>query len=116
MVREYEQEASTTLWLCLDLRAPDNEQAELLVEVTAALAARAARAQERFGLATNDGVLAPGAGEGHLEAALDRLARERFRMQAPALTLPTLPAGCVMLTATGAQDSRFADHFTAADA
>jgi uncharacterized protein (DUF58 family) len=116
LVREYERDANTTLWLCLDLRAPENEQAELVVEIAASLAARAAGGKERFALATNDDVVGPGTGAGQLEAVLDTLARARFRLNAPPLTLPTAPVHCVLLTPIGAADGRYADHFTAADA
>ena len=114
VVREYERDASDTLWLCLDLRAPADEAAEILIEIGASLAARASARGERFGLATNDVVIDPGSGPGQLEAVLDAFARARFRQDAPVLAAPTGPAQCVLIAA-GRPDRDYGDHFTAAD-
>ena len=114
VVREYERDATDTLWLCLDLRAPPGEEAENAIEIAAALAARAEEVNERFGLATNDAVIDPGQGPGQLEAILDALARAQFREDAPALVPPVAAAECVLVRATGAADPRFSDTFTGA--
>jgi uncharacterized protein (DUF58 family) len=116
VVREYERDATDTLWLCLDLQSVPGAACEVAVEITATLAARAGRMNERFGLATNDTVIDPGSGPGQLEAVLDALARARFRSDAPALQTPTDPAHCVLISSRAAGSGDYADHFTPADA
>ncbi|MGH7468393.1 MAG: DUF58 domain-containing protein [Longimicrobiales bacterium] len=115
LVREYELDSSQTFWLCLDLRAPEGDQAELLVEIAAALAARAVHANQRFGLATNESRVDPGTGPGQLEMVLDLLARVRFRVDAPLFRAPADPSQCVLVTVAGAP-ADYADVFTTADA
>jgi uncharacterized protein (DUF58 family) len=115
VVREYERDSTDTLWICLDLRAPDGDAAEVAVEIAASLAAQAAAENERFGLATNDAVVDPGTGPGQMEAVLDTLARVRFRSAAPALTPPTDPGQCVLVTVGPQGDPHYADHFSAVD-
>ena len=112
VVREYERDAADTLWLCLELRADADDTAEAAVDIVAALAARAAARNERFGLATNDVVVEPGHGPGQLEAVLDTLARAHFRLNAPALIAPVDPLQCVLVTPTGAS-AEFGDVYEA---
>jgi uncharacterized protein (DUF58 family) len=98
IVREYERDRNRALWICLELRAPDGDDAEAAVETAAALAAAAGRRGESFGLATADARVSPGSGAGHLERVLDALARARFREDA-ARTAPPAPRGeCVWVT------------------
>jgi uncharacterized protein (DUF58 family) len=78
VVREYEQEAGETLWICLDLRHPPGEAAEDAVEVAASMAARAEGRGWRYGLATVTGRVSPGQGPGHVQQILESLARVRF--------------------------------------
>ncbi|MGQ0562324.1 MAG: DUF58 domain-containing protein [Gemmatimonadota bacterium] len=85
VVREYEREAAETLWLALELRAPEDDAAEVAVETAAALAARSLARGERAALVTNDVIVDPGSGAGQLERILDALARARFRTDAPDL-------------------------------
>ncbi|MBI4545148.1 MAG: DUF58 domain-containing protein [Gemmatimonadetes bacterium] len=114
IVREYERDQAHTLWLCLDLRAPQGERAEAAVEIAAALAARAARRGERFGLATADGVIDVGTGLPQLERVLDALARARFRTDARALNPPAGLETCVLVTARAVPAAGFGDVFSAA--
>jgi uncharacterized protein (DUF58 family) len=116
VVREYEREAGQSFWLCLDVRAPENAAAELAVEITAALAARAARSGVRFGLATCAGCVAPASGPAQLENVLDALARTRFRVDAPEMHPPAEAANCVLVTARRLAPGGFADVFTPEDA
>jgi uncharacterized protein (DUF58 family) len=116
VVREYERDSADTLWLCLDLRSVPGDEAELACEITATLAARAARLGERFGLATNEIVIDAGTGAGQLEAVFDALARVAFRPSGPTFNPPTDPAHCVLITAGPGNAAAYADHFTAADA
>lgn len=99
ILREYERDRARALWLCLDLRAAeDDEGTEILVEATAALAAAAARRGDAFGLAAGDARLPPANGSGQLERVLDALARIRFRPGAPPTPLPAAPGECVWVT------------------
>jgi uncharacterized protein (DUF58 family) len=112
VVREYERDATDTLWICLDLRAENSDAAEAAVEIAAALAARAAQENERFGLALNHAVIDPGTGPGQMEAVLNTLARVEFSLYAPVLTPPTDPGQCVLVTAGAIGDPLYADHFS----
>ena len=110
VVREYERDSADTLWLCLDLRAAADDRAEIAIDTVAALAARAQRRNERFGLATNDSVVEPGHGPAQLEAVLDTLARAQFRLNAPLLSAPVDPQQCVLIT-TRAGAAGFGDVY-----
>lgn len=112
VVREYEQDDSHTLWICLDLRAPPGDTAEAAVETTAALAARATRRGRPFGLATTFRTLRPGTGPGQLERVLDLLARVDFSPEGPGPAPPTDPVQCVLVTTTGRGADRFGDVVT----
>lgn len=101
VVRVYERERTRALWLCLELRTAPGDDAEVAAEITAALAARAMRSGEVFGLATADGRVDPGSGPAQLERVLDVLAGVRFRVEAPRLSPPAHPAECVLVSASG---------------
>jgi uncharacterized protein (DUF58 family) len=88
VVREYERDAAETTWLALELRAPEDDAAEALVETVASLAARTVARGERVALVTNDVIVDPGSGQGQLERILEALARARFRADAPELKAP----------------------------
>lgn len=113
VVREYERDRSRALWLCLDLRSVDDELGEAAVEIAAALASRASRRGETFGLATQDARVRPGGGAAQLERVLDALARADLRADAPRLDPPVPPAECVLVTA-GAPGPGWGDVFSAA--
>lgn len=100
VVREYDRDVSDSLWVCLDLRAEPDERAEEAVEIAAALCARASVLGRRFGLTAGDETLAADSGAGHLERALDLLARVDFSPTAPALNAPAGPAGSVLVSTT----------------
>ncbi|MGQ0814363.1 MAG: DUF58 domain-containing protein [Gemmatimonadota bacterium] len=109
VVREYERDATETLWLALELRASEDEAAEIAVESVAALAARCIARGERVALVTNDVVVDPGSGQAQLERILEALARARFRTDAPRLQPPVPQSECVAVTTTHA--SGFGDVF-----
>jgi uncharacterized protein (DUF58 family) len=115
VVREYERDATDTLWICLDLRAEPSDAAEVAVEIAATLAARAALENERFGLALNLSVIDPGTGPGQIETVLNTLARVEFDPNAPQLAPPTDPGQCVLITAGAHGDPLYADHFSGLD-
>jgi uncharacterized protein (DUF58 family) len=116
VVREYERDRSSALWICLDLRAPDGDEAEAALEVAASLAAAAERRGDPFALATGDARVPPGSGPAQLERVLDALARARFRADAPRLDPPVPPRECVLVTAAAAADGRWGDVFTPREA
>ncbi|MGE0159632.1 MAG: DUF58 domain-containing protein [Gemmatimonadales bacterium] len=97
VVREYDADGAETRWICLDTRDDPGEAAEVAVEVAAALLAGAAAAQRPFALAAGTMVLEPGHGPGHLERALDILARVDFSSADAAPALPVPPSACVLV-------------------
>lgn len=102
VVREYERDASESLWICLDPAGePGSPETEDLIEVAASLAARAEAEGKRFGLVAGLRQVAPGSGPGQLEAVLDQLARVEFAPDAPAPAIPDDPARCVLVGLTG---------------
>jgi uncharacterized protein (DUF58 family) len=113
VVREYERDASETLWIALELRSYDSEVAEAAIDTVAALAARAAGRGERVALVTNDVVVDPGTGTGQLERILEALARARFRIDAPPLHPPVPPLECVLVTTTLTDGYSDVFHLTA---
>lgn len=102
VVREYEQGASETRWICLDTRGTEGDAAERAVEIAASLAARCVAEHRPFGLATPGGVVPPGDDLGTLEQALDLLARVEFTPDSPAPSPPVSRASCVLVTLVGA--------------
>jgi uncharacterized protein (DUF58 family) len=128
VIREYAREQAQTLWICVDLAAPaassrsavgdrvELSPGEVVIEIAAALAARAAEAGRPFALATLDNRLDPGTGEAQLERVLDALARARLRPDAPPLAPPAAAEACVLVTArAGATAAAWGDTFTPAD-
>ena len=112
VVREYERDASETLWICLDLAGePNSDDAEGLVEISASLAARAEAEGKRFGLVAGRRVVLPGAGSGQLEAVLDQLARIDFRRDASPPSPPVDPSRCVLVALTGRVAGAYGDAF-----
>lgn len=97
VVREYERDASETLWIALDLATDDVDAGEVAIEMAAALAARTVARGERLALVTNDVVVDPGAGAGQLENVLEALARAHLRADAPMLQPPVAYIECVLV-------------------
>jgi uncharacterized protein (DUF58 family) len=97
VIREYDADGSETRWICLDTRADAEEAAEVAVEVAAALLARAASEQRPFALVAGGAVLEPGHGAGHLERALDILARVDFEPDDPEPAPSVSPSSCVLV-------------------
>lgn len=97
VIREYDRDASDTLWICLDVAAEPGEAAEEAIEIAAALAARAAAAGRRHGLVAGDRVVEPGLGRGHLERVLELLARLDVAVDAGPPSPPVDPSACVLV-------------------
>jgi uncharacterized protein (DUF58 family) len=115
VVREYERDASETIWICLDLGGETGtDEAEGLVEVAASLAARAELEGKRFALVAGSRVVTPGAGPGQLEAALDALARVDFDEDAPPPAPPVHASRCVLVSLTGRSAGDYGDAYVGA--
>ena len=107
MVREYDQDATETIWICLDTRDEPGDKAEGALETAASLLARAFQEGRRFALATPTGYVDAGTGSGQLERVLDVLARVDFQRSGPRLAPPTDPASCVLVSISGAGRSSY---------
>ena len=79
------------------------DEAEVAIEVAAALAAQAYRIGRQFGITTCTSDLASGGGSGQLELVLDLLARVDFDPSAPHLAPPIDAMGCVLVSLSGAR-------------
>jgi uncharacterized protein (DUF58 family) len=97
VTREYERDGAETRWVCLDTRAEPSEPAEVAVEVAAALIADAMAEHRPFALVAGGSLLEPGDGTGHLERALDILARIDFAPTDPPPNPPITTALCVLV-------------------
>ncbi|MGW8266697.1 MAG: DUF58 domain-containing protein, partial [Longimicrobiales bacterium] len=98
VVREYEENAAETLWICLDTRGEPGEEAEAAVEVAASLAARAFKEGKRFGLATDGILIEVGQGPGQMECVLNALAGVDFDPAKALPVPPDAPRRCVLVT------------------
>ena len=79
------------------------EAAEVAVETTASLAARAFEQHHAFALVVEDTVLEPQEGIGQLESVLDALARVEFAPDRPAPNPPVSPEMCILVTVDRAE-------------
>ena len=113
VVREYERDRSSALWICVELRAAPSDEAEAALEVAASLAAGAERRGDPFALATADARIQPGTGPAQLERVLDALARAEVRADAPRIEPPVPARECVLVTPGAAERGRWGDVFTA---
>lgn len=95
VLREYERDGSETRWICLELRAEPGEAAEIAVDTAASMAAATMAEGRSFGVAAGDALLPPGEGAGHLERALDLLARVDFDPRGPATPPPAPTEACI---------------------
>ncbi len=102
VLREYEHDGARTRWICLDLRCQPGAEAEVAVELVAAVAARAAAEGVPFALVAGDVLVDPGEGPGQLERVLDVLARVDFHPEAPASEPPVELDACVLVQAGSA--------------
>ena len=107
VVREYDQDAAETIWICLDTRDEPGDPAEGAVETAASLAGRAFQEGRRFALATPTRHVETGTGSGQLERVLDVLARVDFQQSGPRLAPPTDPAQCVLVSISGTGRSSY---------
>jgi uncharacterized protein (DUF58 family) len=112
VVREYEQSDSETLWLCLDTRGEPGPQAEIAIEITASLAARAFREGRRFGLVTPTRTVEAGLGPGQLERILGTLARVDFSPGSSPPRPPVSPERCVLVTHRAGDGGTFGDLYS----
>ena len=110
VVREYDQDAAETVWICLDTRAEAGDRAEAAVETAASLAGRALHEDRSFGLATGGAYVEPGTGSGQLERVLDALARVDFTAAGPRLDPPTDCQRCILVSLSGAGRSSYGAH------
>lgn len=117
VVREYEQERTDALWICLVTRRaqqPDPAREEAAVEIAASLARAAIQRGGSVGLATADELVEEGSGPGQLERILDALARVRFDREQGMPRPPVGVEGCVLVSAGAAPEGgRYADVFVA---
>lgn len=97
VLRQYERDGAETRWICLDTRGEPGDAAEVAIEVAASLAAGAVAQHRPFGLAAGGELLEAGDGAGHLERALDLLARVDFDPSDPAPSPPVAPEACVVV-------------------
>ncbi len=97
VIREYDRDASDTLWICLDVATEPGPAGEEAIEIAAALAARATAAGRRHGLVAGSTVVEPGLGRGHLERVLETLARLDLAPDAPPPAPPVDPSACVLV-------------------
>lgn len=109
VIREYEEDASEGVWICLDTRGQDEDLIEETVEIAASLAARFQGSGRRLALSTPDVELEPADGHGQLERILDALARVEFDPAAPPVSPPVAPRRCVLVSVTGRGGDRFGD-------
>jgi len=107
VIREYERDAGEPVWVVLDVSAPPGDEAEYALEVAASICARAAREQRPFALAAGAFEVESGTGEGHLERALDALARVEFGSRGVA-TLNVPRNRAVLVTSGPSTGSGFA--------
>lgn len=97
VIREYDRDASDTLWVCLDVAAGPGAAGEDAIEIAASLAARATADGRRHGLVAGGTVVEPGLGRGHLERVLETLARLDLAVDAPSPAPPVDPSACVLV-------------------
>ena len=110
VMREYDQDANETVWICLDTRGKQGEAAEAAIEVAAALAAKAYRDGRQFGITTCTSDLDAGGGSGQFERVLDLLARVDFDPTAPQLAPPIDPMRCVLVSLSGAERGSYGSY------
>ena len=115
VTKEYDQDATETLRICLDTRAEPGDSAEAAIEVAASVATQAYRVGRHFGVTTCTADLAPDTGSGQLERVLDLLARVDFDPSAPNLVPPVDPMRCVLVSLSSARQGSYGAHFDPVD-
>jgi uncharacterized protein (DUF58 family) len=116
VVREYEQNETEALWLCLDTRGKPGDRAEIAIEMVASLAAGAFREGRRFAFVTPGQTVEPGLGPGQLERILSALARVDFTSDAPNPLPPVSPRQCVLVTTRPGASHGFGDIYSPPEA
>ncbi|MFH1765533.1 MAG: DUF58 domain-containing protein [Gemmatimonadota bacterium] len=112
VVREYEQNETEALWLCLDTRGTPGDRVEVAIEMVASLAAGAFREGRRFGLVTPDQTVEPGLGPGQMERILTALAKVDFKPDAPRPLPPVAPRQCILVTTKPGASHAFGDMYS----
>jgi uncharacterized protein (DUF58 family) len=115
VTKEYDQDATETVRICLDTRAEPGDAAEAAIEVAASVAAQAYRVGRRFGITTCTSDLAPDTGSGQLERVLDLLARVDFEPSAPDLAPPVDPMHCILVSLSSARQGSYGAHIDPID-
>ncbi len=115
VTKEYDQDATETVRICLDTCGKPGDAAEAAIEVAASLAAQAYRVGRQFGITTCTSDLAPATGSGQLERVLDLLARVDFDPSAPDLAPPIDPMRCVLVSLSSARRSAYGAYIDRAD-
>ena len=98
VIREYERDAGETRWICLDTTSEVGSASEVALEVAASLASRAVATQRPFALVAGSSLLQPGEGAGHLESALEILARIDFGPTEPVPRPPVRKERCLLVS------------------
>ncbi len=107
MVREYEQNRSEILWICLDTGLEPGDDAEGAVETAASLAAWAYQDGRQFGYVGPERTVEAGHGPGQMERVLDALARVDFHPDNPRPLPPVPRRRCVLVTARAGGSGEF---------
>jgi uncharacterized protein (DUF58 family) len=115
VTKEYDQDATETIRICLDTCGEPGEAAEAAIEVAASVAARAYQVGRRFGITTCTSDLEPAAGSGQLERVLELLARVDFEPSAPQLVPPIDPMHCVLVSLSSARRGSYGAYLDPAD-
>lgn len=110
VLREFDRDASESLWLSLDVSTPEGDASEHAADLAASLAARLLREGSPVALHAGHGFVPPGSGPGQLERILDAIARVDFGTAEGAPPVPR--ARCVRITA-GDRASGWADTILA---
>ena len=109
VVREYDRDEASAVWICLDTAAHPGILAEWCVEATASVAARALTQGRRVGLDTPQRTLPPASGPGQLEQILDALARVDFVRDHRPPRPPDDAERCVLVSIDGRGGESFGD-------
>ena len=98
VIREYERDGGETWWICLDTTSEAGDPSEVALEVAASLASRAVASYRPFALVAGSTLLQPGEGAGHLERALEILARIDFGPTEPTPRPPVRKERCLLVS------------------
>lgn len=109
VVREYDRDEMSAVWICLDTADDPGLLAEWCVEAAASLAARALANGRRVGLDSPQRTVPPASGPGQLEQILDALARVDFVRDHRPPRPPVEAERCVLVSIDGRGAELFGD-------